>query len=247
MSFGLAKEGQQKLPAQKTLKSTCLKPGRKVDLVLSAGKDPAPVDVRSTMLYDLDKRSRLLLAQTSPKVDAANSGRKMEVTFLAKFQDVPGGRWLRVGYQTPLVDVKDNYQVGPAAREEVLLVGAPKKLVSKTLRLDDRLEPPPDQNLKLFIMPDRTLVQITDISLGGVRFTHPLAWHFKPQNTISLSLGGGETEFRIEAQVVRSGDIQLSNGQTSGMTAVRFEGVSPIQRQKLADLLRNVSNSNQTA
>lgn len=235
--FGFAKKAKSGLPPQKVLISTCLKPGRKVDLVLEA--DPARnlVDVRSTMLYDQDKKAQLLLAQTAPRVDPNSKGKNLEVTFLARYEDSPGGRWIRVGYRAALLGVLESFEVGPSMHEPVLLVPGPKKLVPMTLRLDKRLDPPGGQSLRLYIMPEGTEVTLADISLGGARFSHPTSWSFAAQKVLDLELARGGERVAFQAKVLRSGERLLHGGVASGSTAVHFDNLGNIAKQKLSQML----------
>ena len=225
------------LPRQDVLRATCLRPGRPVDLILQTNLDHNQIDIRPSALYEVDSKGRLILAQTKPPVKPSFKGRHMEITFLAQYKDVPGGRWLRVGYEAPLIAVLENYQIRPDLREQALLVPGPKKLDICTLRLDFRLEPTLDSTLRLFFWPDETQLTIVDISAGGVRFSHPSAWSFAPRQKLSLAVKSGDEILVLKGRVKRSGDLEGPAGRNLAVTAVQFEEMELAVRQRLSQLI----------
>jgi|Deesub1362A_J573_1020465.scaffolds.fasta_scaffold01263_11 hypothetical protein len=226
------------LPSQKELRRRCLRPGRKVDLVLATDLARDFIEVRSSLLEDIDAKGRLILDQTLPRLGPSYLGREIEVTFLVRLDDVPGGRWLRVGYRTPVAGLRDNYALGGGLKVDVIMVEGPKELKPYTLRLHFRLRPPPDRDLRLYLLPDRTRVEIEDISGGGVRFAHPRLWRFTPGKGLTLALEEGDTRLVLEGVVVRSGGEE--RGRDTSFTAVRFEGNPPETMHRLNYLLQEL-------
>ena len=225
-------------PSQAVMRSTCLRPGRPVDLILQTNLDYNQIDVRPSALHDVDSKGRLILAQTQPLVKSSFAGRQMEVTFLASYKDVPGGRWLRVGYDAPLLAVLDNYRLGPGLREPALLVPGPKRLEVCTLRLDYRLEPTLDSGINLCFWPDETPLSIVDISAGGVRFSHSRAWSFAPRQKLNLAVKCQEEVLVLPSRVKRSGELEGPAGRNLSVTAVQFEEMELAARQRLSQLIQ---------
>jgi hypothetical protein len=229
---------EKPLPPQDVLRTTCLRPGRPVDLILQTDLDNNHIDVRPTVLHDVDPKGRLILAQTQPPLKTSFSGRSLEITFLARYNDVPGGRWLRMGYKAPLLSLVDDYQLGPGKQEQALLVPGPNRLESFTLRLDYRLEPSSDSNLELYFWPDNTPLAIVDISAGGARFSHPSSWSFSPRQKLNLALQSqGETLVLI-GRVIRSGHPEGPAARGLSVTAVQFEEMELASRQRLSQLIQ---------
>ena len=102
--FRIKKSRDNSLPDQKFLLDVCLRPGRKVDLVLESLSEVDPSGIRGTILVGLEKK-KLILAQTRPRLEESRLGRKIFVTFLAGAND--GGR-VRVGYRTVLEKALEN-------------------------------------------------------------------------------------------------------------------------------------------
>jgi len=230
---------EMSLPPQEVLHATCLRPGRSVDLILQTDLHNNLIDVRSTVLHDVDPNGRLILAQTQPTLKASFSGSRLEITFLARYNDVPGGRWLRVGYKAPFLSLLDDYQLGPDKREQALLFPGPKRLDSFTLRLDFRLEPSMDSSLELYFWPDNTPLSIVDISSGGVRFTHPSSWSFSPRQKLNLSLQSQGESLILICRVIRSGEPEGPAARGLSVTAVQFEEMDLAARQRLSQLIQD--------
>lgn len=226
------------LPPQKVLRSTCLRPGRPVDLILQTDMDNNLIDVRPTVLHDVDSKGRLILAQTQPLFKTSMVGRHMEITFLARYNDLAGGRWLRVGYEAPILKVLDNYQIGPDLREQILLAPGPKKLSTFTLRLDYRLEPSLDSDLHLCFWPDKTPLNIVDISAGGVRFSHSASWSFTPRQKLNFAFESQGETLVLAGRVKRSGEPEGPVAKGLKVTAVQFEKMELAARQRLSQLIQ---------
>ena len=227
--FGIRKSRDRSLPDQKFLLDACLRPGRKVDLVLGSLSDASQADIRTTILCGLEKK-KLLLAQTRPRLDEALLGREVFVTFLAGAND--GGR-VRVGYRAVLE--KGGRRRGSG--EELVVVSAPKKLGRLTLRLNRRLAPPAEAGLGLLLLPGREALSLADISQSGVRFFHPghLAW--EPGDDLELLLVVSGRELGLVARVVRGERNLLSGGTSAGVTAARFKPGQDEALRRLGSIL----------
>lgn len=159
------------LPNQKDLFLTCLRPGNHVDLVTKRDDDSEIVESHGSMLQDITRDRKLILAQTSPPLGPSRVGSNLEVTFLIRLDDVPGGRLLRVGYSTPLVAVIQNYRLSGSVTEPVLVVDLPPRLDETSLRMHFRVVPPLEMGLKVFIGA-ATLRRV--IEEEAVKFDHLL-------------------------------------------------------------------------
>jgi hypothetical protein len=226
------------LPSQDVLRAACLRAGRPVDLILQTNLDHNQIDVRPSALHEIDEKGRLILAQTRPPVKSAFQGRQMEITFLARYGNTSGGRWLRVGYDAPLLAVLEDYELRPGLQEQALVVPGPHKLDVRTLRLDYRLEPSLDSGLRLCFWPDETPLAILDISAGGVRFSHSSAWSFARGQKLTMALKSRDETLVLVGRVRRSGPMESpANGKLSE-TAVRFEEMELAARQRLSQLIQ---------
>jgi hypothetical protein len=229
------------MPNQQVLQKTSLRPGRRADLILATDLERDDIDVRTSVLHDIDKQSRLILGQPYRKVSSASVGKEIEVTFLDQYGEPPGMRWLRVGYKTPILEVADDYRLGPELRDNVVIVASPKELTVFTLRLHYRLKPPKDRDMRLYLMPERTKVILVDISQGGVRFTHARTWSFSLGQQLEMLLVSGRQEMNLNGSVVRTGEGRDAYGYATAFTALKFDYLSPDVRQQLGSLLHDLS------
>jgi hypothetical protein len=198
------------------------------------------IDTRPSILHDLHPSGRLLLGQTNPPLAKRFIGRELEITFLAKYNLEPGGVWLRVGYKTPLLGLKENYRLSKALSETVLVVDPPKTLEQSTLRLDFRLVPPLDQDLHLYLWPEKTELGIVDISLGGVRFAHDFTISFDRNQKLSVLIESEGKSLVTDASVVRSQNLQEAGKPKIYHTALHFEGMDQARRKQLSEILHRL-------
>jgi hypothetical protein len=221
-----------------------LRPGRSVDIVLHTDLDNDLIDNRTSILHDINSKGYLVLGQTSPPIPPSSKGKTLEITFLSRYQDVPGGRWLRVGYHTPLLGVIQDYQVGPKLKEPVLVVAQPKELKQVTLRLHYRLEPPAEKDLRLYLEPGHQEVGVVDISQGGVKFYHSPKLNFEPRQTLRLNLCSEELDLILKARVVTMYQGGVTGKGEFNHTAVSFKDLEVQTRRQLANLLNGLLRYN---
>jgi hypothetical protein len=139
------------LPSQRDLYLACLRPGNNLDIVTKRDDDTEMVESHGSMLHDITRDRKLILAQTSPPLGVSRVGSTLEITFLVRLDDVPGGRLLRVGYSTPLLSVVPNYRLGGSITEPVLIVDVPPRLDETSLRMHFRVVPPLEMGLRAYI------------------------------------------------------------------------------------------------
>ena len=147
----MAIDNQPQLPSQRELFLACLRPGNHVDLVLERDEDLGTVEVRGSTLHDLTRERKIILAQTSPPVSRSRIGKSIEVIFPLRLEDVPGGRWLQVGYKSTLLEIAADYRLSANITETVLVVNVPSRLDETSLRMHFRVTPPLEFGMKVLI------------------------------------------------------------------------------------------------
>jgi hypothetical protein len=228
---------EEPMPSQAALKRTCLRLRQHADIVPASELDRRDLEVRRSIIEDLDDRGRLYLAQTNPPLLASQAGRKLQISFLARYHDVPGGRWLRVGYLTPLKQVIADYHLGDRFTEPVLVVEGPKRLEPLSVRAAYRLVPPDDLELELALWPEGQPLGLMDISVSGAQFYYDPAWSFPKGRQLNLALISGEVRLVMAAEVVRTSRVRDVLGWERKVAAVRFQEMGPNTRRKLMELL----------
>lgn len=137
-------------PSQKELFFKSLRPGTHVDLVLERDDESGAMLARASMVQDITRDRRLYLAQTTPPLHHSRIGQDLEVTFLCRFDDIPGGRWLRTGYRAKLKAI-ESILLSSGMVEPVLVVDLPTRLEVTTLRMHFRLTPPTEYGLRAYL------------------------------------------------------------------------------------------------
>ena len=225
------------LPDQETLKMTVLRPMQRAEIVLVRPDDESSLDVRSSTILDISETGALYMAQTSPPILRSQAGAPVEVSFLGRFKDVPGGRWLRVGYRTRVDEVLRDFEIREGVGEPAFTVQWPDELGYTTVRSSYRLVPPDDLDLRLVTWPEGRRLALLDISAGGASFYHPPRWRFEPGSRLKLALLSGSHRFNLLGQVVRSSRVKDRLGLEQGVTSVAFGGMEPEERERFLRLL----------
>ena len=225
------------LPGQEELLRINIRPQHQVELVVSRDLLGEGMDVRQSIILDTDDAGRLYLAQTTPPLLRSDIGRDLELSFLSRYRDVPGGRWLRVGYHAPILDVIAKYQVTPDFTEPAIAVDGPKELKARSLRLAFRVAPPEDLDLRLVLIPGYDSVGLLDFSATGARFYHDAGWAFEQGKAITLGLISGSLFLTLPGKIARTDTIYDRFGEEKGLTSVLFEGLDPHTQNGLDQLL----------
>ena len=228
------------LPDQEVLLEYCLRLRHQVEIILEPEVWGDEIRVRRSVIEDFDPEGRLLLTQTLPPVLTAHIGQVAELSFLGRYFDLPGGRWIRVGYQTPILELIKDFQISMRARETVIVVDPPTNLKPVTVRTAYRLVPPSDLDLRLVTWPDGTELGLMDISLGGAQFHHPVRWGIRTMYRMDLALMSGQLTLRMQGRVVRTGRVRDRYGVERGLASVRFMDMDSETRDRLSRLLASV-------
>ncbi|MFH1057641.1 MAG: PilZ domain-containing protein [Pseudomonadota bacterium] len=235
-----AGEGLPPLPKTKALMRAVLRPRELVDLILRLDLESDDIDVRRSMLHEVDRQGRLVLAQTSPPILPSQVRQVMEATFLYRQPTATGNIWRRVGYRCPLAEVRQRYQVSPGVVEPALVLPGPKEFRASSVRLYYRVEPPAELDLHLFLMPEKSEVRVLDISAGGVGFYHPYGLMISPGSRVNLLLQVGDFYLRLNARVIRQAETTLGRGSIQPYAAV-FEDLDTPTRSQLLQLITAIS------
>lgn len=234
------KRSKPELPKQRSLIARAIQVRQHVEIVTEEDRVHDVTDVRHSVIEDIDNKGRLYLTQTSPPILRSHVGQLVELTFLNRYRDVPGGRWLRVGYKTPIEQLLLNYQIGPKVVEHIVLVKPPKELHPSSIRMAFRIKPPDDLDLRLILWPENRSLNLLDISGGGARFYHSRRWFFAKGRKITVAVASGKLRIVMPAVVVRAGTIRDRYGLDHGVTSIRFDSTDPTTRHRYLSLLTEV-------
>jgi len=213
-SVKLIDDSDEPLPSQEEMRRRAIRLRQLVDIIVELDWSTDTLDVRASVIQEVDAKGRLVLSQTSPPLLRSQTGKTVELTFLSQYPSQMGSRWLRVGYHTKLLGVIDNYKLGPELVEMVLVFDGPKKLVLSTARISPRMEPSPDMDLTLRLWPDGQQVTLLDLSAGGVRFSRPSWMEFPPGARVDVALCATNATIPVRGRVLRNEELNAKASAT---------------------------------
>jgi len=218
-----------------------VRPGSSVDIIWERDDLKNSVHLLKAMVYEV-AGERIVISQTSPPLTKSHVGHLVSVTYLVKNQ----GRAARFGFAARIAEFTKDYEIASGDRVAVPVLqmqGAPEPM---NIRLHFRVRPKSDSGLALSCGGKR--VNLLDISLGGVGFSHGDTRSFKAGESIRLQVNVDEKRFHLEARVVRVWLSEPSPGSpylqfvTAKFPALEREleralsrKIMMIQREMLAD------------
>jgi len=225
------------LPDQKTLFAASVRLRHQAELIMDTDVLADQIEVRHSVIEDIDDKGRLYLSMPTPPILKSQVGTKVQVTFLSRYHDVPGGRWVRVGYHTTILDVLKAYELAEGVIESVVVVSPPQRLEPTTVRMAYRLIPPEELDLRLYVRGEELEVGLMDLSIGGAQFHHPKDKEFALGRRLALRLVSGELAFNLTGRVVRHNKTYDVRGRERAVTSVQFGEMDPTTKNHLTRLV----------
>jgi hypothetical protein len=171
-------------------------PGSSVDLILQLDLLKDRIDVRRAIIYDVEG-DEYILSQTTPPVRPSDMGKIASVTRL-----IPkGGRRLRWGFTGTLIDIIRNYRLGSSLEVLALRVRKTSPLETHNLRMHYRVRPSASWSARIEV--DLMQVNLLDISLGGVLFSHGSGKIFEPGRPVQVTYTGPDRKQHVIRSVVK--------------------------------------------
>jgi hypothetical protein len=158
-----------------------VRPGQTVRILVNEDIDRGKVDVRSSLVYDVQGET-ITLAQTDPPLLHRHLGKDLVITYVNKDK----GETARLGFRSRVTDLINDYRLSSGLTQPVFTVAGESDPEPFNLRMYFRVEPPGDSGLELTI--ETKNVTILDISIGGVRFSHPRKRSFRVGELIGAAL-----------------------------------------------------------
>lgn len=233
--FGPQDSGEFEPPGQKELMKKCLRPQGRVDIVFLDRDSKKPLEMRASIIHDIDGQGRLILAQTEPPILASRAGEVVELSFLHRYASLPGRGWLRVGYRAAIEKIIPDYKLGPRLKDTVVVVPGPKKLIPANLRLAYRVPPPKDLDIRLELWPQGRTLWPLDFSLSGARFWSGPEQRIDEGEDLDLVLKSGRRMLNLPSKVIRSEKPKGPHSET--LISVEFTDISAETARDLKRLL----------
>jgi len=177
-----------------------------------------------SMIYDVINR-RIIIAQTSPPLTKYSLNKEISLTFLLRKDGQP----VRYGVQAKVTDFIRDYKL---VSSEVMAVGLEQMVGQNVydLRLDYRVRPPVDSNLRIECKGQR--LNIIDMSVTGFQFSSRDKDEPKIGEELKISLIIDERILDLSAKILKI-TAPVSHDLTLHYLGAKFIGNSRDYEQYL--------------
>ncbi|MBF0529330.1 MAG: PilZ domain-containing protein [Deltaproteobacteria bacterium] len=144
----------------------------KVDLIVVLDLIKDRIDVRSTIVYEIEN-DKMILSQSDPPILKSFAGNPVQATFLVKMADGTTRRW---GYETTILDVVADYRLrkDDPISQPAIFIGPPgDEFTESNTRLDYRIRINPRDGIVAKIRGAMGRVTVIDLSVGGMMVSFP--------------------------------------------------------------------------
>jgi hypothetical protein len=203
-------------------KTPDIRPGMSVDIVLDMDDLKETIDVRRSLVYEVDGNT-LIMSQTTPALSRRHLGKKLIVTFLSNGENGP----VRSGCFAKRIEFDGTYKLfsGVVVDAIALVRTTAIKRDFLNLRMHHRLNPGPKSGIEITI--GKIPVNIIDISIGGAKFSYDNAETLEAGATVDAAVSIDDETFRLRAKVLRAWSSQnYSTRELTHYGVVHFEGVN---------------------
>jgi len=174
-----------------------IKPGSNIRLVTEIDLARERIHVKSTTVYDVNG-SFIILAQTDPPVLKSMLHKEVIVTYLKREKE----GMARYGFPATVMDFVDNYKLSDSQVAKAVIVSAKADATPYSIRMFFRVEPTTRSNLTMTV--EHAEVNIIDISLGGVKFSHDRRLPLNPNTVVEVSIGIDGKTHQLQARILRN-------------------------------------------
>jgi hypothetical protein len=192
-----------------------LRPGLKVDIVVTTDYIKEITDVRRAVIYETE-HNKIILSQTNPPLTRFYLNRGMAITYLAK---TAGGLMRRGGVFGKMTDLI-SYRLASSEKVHAITMMLKSGAELQNLRMHFRVRPSSDQNLLIYLREER--FNIIDISIGGALLCHGEANPIKPHTRLQFSIIIDGEKFDTEADVLRAWSPYMGKKQEVEYVSIKF-------------------------
>ena len=214
-----------------------LVPQKRLELITAEDLIKETIDVRTTIIYDLDDQGRMIVAQTSPPILRSWLGQAITASFLTR--DEKNRDLVRYGFPTRIEDLWPEYQLREDVIETAVLLGPPLAEVEvRSVRLLYRVQPSSRHEIGLAVPRlDDGEVHLIDISQGGLQFSYKGSVELVRGQTIRLTLDVAGNSLALDARVARASEQESSRLAYIG---VQFSNPEPHQVRIIQQAVQSI-------
>ena len=215
-----------------------IRPGLNVKVIVETDQRTGTVNPRNSQVYDSDGDS-VILAQTEPSIKSSMLSREIVVTYLAKEQH----SYTRYGFSAVITDVIDRYQLSPKQHVHAIVVRKQGEPQPYNVRMWYRVQPTSKSGLDASICGKK--VNVIDLSLGGISFSHDKTLDLEKDKVIELHFAMAGAVYTIEARIIRTWETEIERfRKEQGFAAAEFLNLSPRTEQALSRKIRDIEREN---
>jgi len=182
---------------EKTGDRPVIRPGSGIDIVWQEDPVGTSIQLLSAMIYDVVDE-RIVLSQTQPPLTRSHLGRTLELTFRKREER----QTRRYGFSALFVDIIPEYRLVSMEKVIALVFEIRSQPEPANLRSHFRIKRPADSDLMLFAGKEK--MNLSNISLSGVGFSHKRKPPFKKGEIVPLTIIVDRSRLDIYAQILRA-------------------------------------------
>ncbi len=173
-------------------------PGNQIKVVIDIDARREKIHARDSVVHERTAAGNIIIAQTEPPINRSMLGKEVIITYLVRGKNEP----TRYGFPAKIIRFIDAYKLTGGHEARAVEVVRKKKPEPYSIRMFYRVTPSAKSGLRLFV--DGRKVNIIDISLGGVKFSHDKDLFLEIRSVVQANLDIGGASFKIEAVILRS-------------------------------------------
>ncbi len=177
-----------------------MKAGFQLDIVLESDLYNDRVVARKAMVYDvLDQR--FIISQTSPPLYRRHIGARVNASYLVKGSEPETRQVLRMGIPATVVEYLEAYPLSSSNLVPAFVLqqkGEPSQI---NLRTHYRVRPTSGSDLTILANGER--VNLINLSLGGMQFSHRRSNPPMEYGDVALTLSSGGRAHKIDGKIIR--------------------------------------------
>ena len=182
--------------------------GLHLDIVLEEDLERDRVVARKAVVYDVVERL-ITISQTSPSFVRRHLGDRINASYVTTVGEGENKRPARMGFPATILEYREDYPLASSNLVPAFVLQQDGKPVEINLRMHYRVHPMIESDLAL--QANGETVNLIDISLGGIQFSHRRKEPPLKYGGIVLKLSSGSRTFRIDGQIIRI-DTPVSPG-----------------------------------
>ncbi len=169
--------------------------GQVVNVIVKIDYRKEIVETKDSVVYNVID-NKIIIAQTKPHISREDLNKEVYVTYLEK----SAGKPVRYGFPATIIELTKYLKPVSEKKTQAIVLFQKGPWEQYNLRMFYRHEPPSNSGIDFFVYGNK--VNIIDISIDGVSFSHNNIRRVKVNDRVKTILVIGEKVFQVKARVV---------------------------------------------